>query len=100
MQGGTHMQLQGSAALVTGGGRGLGRALALSLARAGARVVVVARRREEVAAVAQEIRDAGGIAFALAADVGDKNAIHPLAGEAAALVGPIDILVNDASTLG
>jgi NAD(P)-dependent dehydrogenase (short-subunit alcohol dehydrogenase family) len=94
------MELRGSSALVTGGGRGLGAALARHLARAGARVVVVARRHEEVAAVAEAIRAEGGIAFALAADLGDKNAIHPLAGEAAALVGPIDILINAASTLG
>ena len=94
------MQLRGSTALVTGGGRGLGRALAGALARAGARVVVVARRKGDLDAVVDEIRAAGGSAFAIAADLGDKDAIYPIAGEAAALVGPIDILINDASTLG
>lgn len=94
------MMLRDSNALVTGAGRGLGRALALALARAGARVVLVARSRTDLDAVVRQIRAEGGTAFGIAADVGDKNAIHPIAGEAAALVGPIDILVNDASTLG
>lgn len=94
------MRLLGSAALITGGSRGLGAALGRELARRGARVVLVARGREDVGAVAAEIRARGGEAHALAADVGSRDQIYPLAGAAAAHVGPIDVLIHDASTLG
>lgn len=94
------MQVRGSAAMVTGASRGLGAALARSLAREGARVALVARRRDELERVAAEIGAAGGEAHALVGDVGDKEHIHRLAGAAAALVGPVDLLVHNASTLG
>jgi NAD(P)-dependent dehydrogenase (short-subunit alcohol dehydrogenase family) len=87
-------------ALITGASRGLGAALARELARRGTRVVLVAREREPLEAVARAIVEAGGEAHALPADVGDKNAIHAIAGAAAALVGPVDVLVHNASTLG
>jgi NAD(P)-dependent dehydrogenase (short-subunit alcohol dehydrogenase family) len=94
------MKIQGTATLITGASQGLGAALARELARRGARVVLVARQEAALRHVAAEIRAAGGEAHALAADVGDKDAIYPLAGAAAALVGPIDLLVHNASTLG
>ena len=97
---GVAMNLRDTASLVTGASRGLGRALAETLAAAGSRVVMVAREREPLERTAAEIRSAGGIAHALVADVGDISAVHPIAAQAAALVGPIDILVNNASTLG
>src|SRR6188508_3226400 len=97
---GVAMNLRDTASLVTGASRGLGRALAETLAAAGSRVVMVAREREPLERAAAEIRSAGGIAHALVADVGDISAVHPIAAQAAALVGPIDILVNNASTLG
>jgi NAD(P)-dependent dehydrogenase (short-subunit alcohol dehydrogenase family) len=87
-------------AIVTGASRGLGRALAVELAEKGANVVLVARESEELHAAVAEIRAAGGNAHAVAADVGDKEAIHAIAGAAAALVGPIDLLIHNASTLG
>jgi len=87
-------------AIITGASRGLGRALAVELARAGAKLVLVARESAELHAAVAEIRAAGGTAHAVAADVGDKEAIHRIAGAAAALVGPIDLLVHNASTLG
>lgn len=87
-------------ALVTGGSRGLGAALAAELAARGTRVVLVARNQVEVAAVAASIRARGGDAHALVADVGDKHAVYPLAAAAADLVGPIALLVNNASALG
>jgi len=92
--------LQGKAAVVTGGSRGLGRALGLALARAGARVVLVARHAEPLRSVVAEINAAGGEAHALVADVADQDAAAVVAGQAAALVGPVDILINNASTLG
>jgi NAD(P)-dependent dehydrogenase (short-subunit alcohol dehydrogenase family) len=94
------MKIRGTGTLVTGGSRGLGAALAQELARRGARVVVVARGADELDAVVGEIRDAGGQAHGLAADVGDKQAIYSIAGAAADLVGPIDLLVHNASSLG
>jgi NAD(P)-dependent dehydrogenase (short-subunit alcohol dehydrogenase family) len=98
------MELKGTAALVTGGSRGLGAALGRQLAAAGARVVLVARQRPELEAVVAQVRSGsragGGEAHGIAADVADKEAIHAIAGQAAALVGPIDLLINNASTLG
>jgi len=94
------MKIRGTGTLITGGSRGLGAALAKELARRGARVVVVARGADELDAVVGEIRDAGGQAHGLAANVGDKQAIYSIAGAAADLVGPIDLLVHNASSLG
>ena len=94
------MEIRGQSALVTGGSRGLGRALGEALAAAGARVVLVAREAEPLEAVVAAIRRRGGEAHGVAADVADRDATHAIAGQAAALVGPIDILINNAGTLG
>lgn len=88
------------AALVTGASRGLGEALLRRLAHAGARVVGVSRDIEPLTRVVQELRSAGADAHAIAADIADKQATHRIAGAAAALVGPIDLLIHNASTLG
>lgn len=94
------MQIRNASVLVTGASRGLGRALAKAFAKGGARVVLVARGEAELAKVVDEIRAAGGEAHGLAFDVGDKEAVHRIAGAAAALVGNVDIVVHAASTLG
>jgi NAD(P)-dependent dehydrogenase (short-subunit alcohol dehydrogenase family) len=94
------MEWRGKAVLVTGASRGLGRALALELARAGARVALVARGEQDLEETAKAIRAEGGEAHAIVGDVGEKKAIHAIAGTAAALVGPIDALFLNASTLG
>jgi NAD(P)-dependent dehydrogenase (short-subunit alcohol dehydrogenase family) len=94
------MKLPGAAALVTGASRGLGAALAEELARRGARVVLVARGAAELEEVAGRIRAAGGEGHALADDVGAPGAAARLAGAATALVGDLDLLVHNASTLG
>jgi NAD(P)-dependent dehydrogenase (short-subunit alcohol dehydrogenase family) len=94
------MNIEGAAVVVTGGSEGLGASLARELASRKARVVVVARREEALRRLVDEIREAGGEAHALAADVGDKLATHAIAGAAAALVGSVDLLVHNASTLG
>jgi NAD(P)-dependent dehydrogenase (short-subunit alcohol dehydrogenase family) len=94
------MELRKTSALVTGAGRGLGKEIARKLARAGARVVLVARNEVELAATVEQIRVEGGEAHGIAFDVGQKDAVHRIAGAATALVGPIDILVHAASSLG
>src|SRR2546421_10109252 len=94
------MDLKGKGALITGASNGLGAALAEELARRGARLALVARGESELQRTAARIRAAGGEAHALPADVADKRAVHGIAGAAAALVGPIELLVHDASTLG
>ena len=87
-------------ALVTGASRGLGRALAEQLAAAGTRVVLVARSEPELSAVVHAIRSKGGEAHGLTFDVSQKEDVYPLAGAAAALVGPVDLLIHNASRLG
>ena len=94
------MEIQNTSVLITGASRGLGRALGLALAREGARVVLVARNRAELDRAVEEIRAQGGQAYGIAADVGNKDDIYPIAGQAAALAGPVDILIQNASTLG
>lgn len=94
------MTLKNQAVLVTGASRGLGKALAKRLGQAGARVVLVARGSAELERAAAEIRENGGEARALTADIADKHAIYPLAASAAELVGPIDTLIHNASELG
>src|ERR1700724_1666390 len=89
-------KLQGRVALVTGGGRGIGRAIALALAREGARVAVTARTGSELEEVVTAIRSQGGHAVALAADLSDRATVRRLIPQVAETVGPVDILVNNA----
>lgn len=94
------MEIKGRAALITGGSRGLGAALGRELCRRGGRVALVARGPDELRAVVDGIRAAGGEAYGIPADVGDASAVHPLVGAASALVGPLDVVVHNASALG
>ena len=94
------MNVQSASVLITGGSQGLGRALGKALAEKGARVVLIARDETKLQHAVREIVDSGGEAYGIAADVGDKTAIHKISGQAAALVGPIYILIHNASTLG
>lgn len=92
--------VSGKSVLLTGASRGLGAALMRALARSGARVVGVARHADPLATLVAKLRSEGADAHAISADVADKLAAHRIAGSAAALVGPIDLLVHNASTLG
>jgi 3-oxoacyl-[acyl-carrier protein] reductase len=90
--------LSGKTALFTGASRGIGRASALALAKAGAQVLVhYGRGKEEAEAVVQEIRKAGGRADALSADLSRLDGPQTLAGKVRAIVGDrLDILVSNA----
>ena len=90
------MSLQGRNALVTGGGSGIGRAIALRLAADGADVAVLDLRLDGARAVADEIARSGRRAAAIAVDVGDAASVTRAVAEARAALGPIHVLVNSA----
>lgn len=92
------MLLAGKAAVVTGGGRGIGSAVARALAREGARVLVAARSAEQVAAVARELSAAGFEAHASACDVTREDSVEALEQAARSALGHVDVLVNNAGT--
>ncbi len=83
-------------ALVTGGGRGIGREIALALARQGLAVAVAARTPGQVAEAAEAVRALGVAAAALVLDVADAGAVARAVREAEAALGPVDVLVNNA----
>lgn len=90
--------LDGKVALVTGSTRGIGRAIALAYAKAGARVVITSRKAEAVDATVSAIVEAGGEALGIAAHVGRPDAARALVGDTVAHFGQLDILVNNAAT--
>jgi 3-oxoacyl-[acyl-carrier protein] reductase len=93
----TPIALEGRVALITGGSRGIGRAIALGLARGGADVAVNYRTRsEEAAAVVRQVEDLGRRAIAVSADVSREPDVERLFAEVTAALGPIDVLVSNA----
>ena len=88
--------LQNRCALVTGGGRGIGRAIAVALARAGAKVGITARTQAELENVLHTIQQNGGQALAIAADLTAKNAPAHVLQQMTEKLGTVDILVNNA----
>ena len=90
------MRLSGHVALVTGAGRGIGRAVAMAFAREGARVVLAARSGRELSALQREIEAAGGVALAVPTDVRQEPAVAALVSRALADSGRIDCLVTAA----
>jgi len=90
------LQLSGRVAFITGGGQGVGRRIALTLAEEGAHVIVNDYFAERADSVVAEITGAGGTAFAAPADITDKGQIDAAIERAVVALGPIDILVNNA----
>jgi 2-hydroxycyclohexanecarboxyl-CoA dehydrogenase len=90
------MKLQGKTALITGGGRGIGRAIALALAQEGAQVAVLDILADNAAAVAREIEATGVKALALPADLTKRAQVERAIADALAQFGQIDVLVNNA----
>ena len=88
--------LTGRVAVVTGGNGGIGRAIALGLARGGASVAILARNEHKNDAVLAELRSVGPRALALHLDVTDRSALAPTMARVEDVLGPIDILVNNA----
>ena len=91
-----HVDLTGQVALVTGGGRGLGRAFALALAAAGAKVAVTARTAPQLAETVQLIEGAGGCALAIPGDVSVPDAVTHMVSTTERQLGSVDLLVNNA----
>jgi NAD(P)-dependent dehydrogenase (short-subunit alcohol dehydrogenase family) len=94
----TEFSLEGKVALITGASRGIGRAIALRLAQAGAQVVVSSRRLENVQVVADEIGAAGGEALAVQAHVGRPDDVRTLVARTLETFGRVDVAVNNAAT--
>jgi NAD(P)-dependent dehydrogenase (short-subunit alcohol dehydrogenase family) len=90
------LELTEKVALVTGGGRNVGRAVCLRLAREGARVVVNDFYADRAEAVAREITEKGGRAIGVAADITQEDQVRAMVERAARELGPVDILVNNA----
>ena len=90
--------LEGKVAIVTGAGRGIGRSIALALARSGARVALAARSADELQSVLEEIETAGGKAACLPADVGSEQEAVALVRKTVEQFHRLDVLVNNAGT--
>lgn len=97
---GTGGSLAGQVAIVTGGGRGIGRSIAAELASAGAAVAVTARSEEQLSETLRGIERVGHRALAMAADVTDARAVAHFADRVERELGPVDLLVNNAGVGG
>ena len=90
--------LKGKTAIVTGGSRGIGKAIALGFAKAGAKVAVTSRKINDLEANAAEIKAFGGEAFAIQAHLGKMEEINSMVNAVMDKFGRIDLLVNNAGT--
>lgn len=93
-------QLDGRVTVITGAGRGIGKAIAIAYGREGAKVVVSSRTQSTVDEVTQQIKDEGGTALGVTCDVGHKAEIFAMVDQAVKEFGPVDVLVNNAQGFG
>jgi NAD(P)-dependent dehydrogenase (short-subunit alcohol dehydrogenase family) len=91
--------LKGRSALVTGAGRGIGRAIALGLADEGVQVALLARSLDQLSEVASTINATGGVALVVPTDVGDRESVDRAVATVLAEFGAVDILINDAAVV-
>jgi dehydrogenase/reductase SDR family protein 4 len=94
----SHANLTGKVAIVTGGGRGIGKAIAYRFAEAGANVVIASRKMENLEATAKEFSSLAGKTLPLECHVGRADSIEALVKETENQLGPVDILVNNSAT--
>ncbi len=92
--------LDGQVAIVTGGGRGIGKAIAMGLAKAGSSVAVIARSADQLAETVRQITQLGSRAISVTADVTDAAAVERMVREIESSLGPVDLLVNNAGLAG
>jgi 3-oxoacyl-[acyl-carrier protein] reductase len=90
------MRFKNKVAVITGGAQGIGRAIALGMAREGAKIVVADLHSEKANAVAGEVKELGSAARGVGVDVADETSVNQLANATFAAFGRVDILVNDA----
>ena len=93
-------KLSGKVALITGGSRGIGKAIAAAYAREGARVFICARNETDIERAVEEIREQSGEIYGRAGDIGELNHARRIVGAALERFGSIEVLVNNASLLG
>ena len=93
------MDLRGKTAIITGGGRGIGRAAALDLAREGSNVVISSRNRQELDAVCTEVEGLGGVALGLQLDLSKEENLQALVDRTVDRFGTVDILINNAGII-
>ena len=94
----SNVSLKDKVAIVTGGGRGIGKAITQALAGAGANVVIASRKQENLEATAREFASLPGKTIPMACHVGQKEAVERLVAQTVERVGPVDILVNNSAT--
>src|SRR5678815_1767360 len=94
------MKLEGRVSVVTGGGHGIGRAIALRFAQEGAAVVIAGPTTETIETATQEVQRLGVRAFPVLTDVSDETSVERMVAAAMATFGQIDILVNNAGIAG
>jgi NAD(P)-dependent dehydrogenase (short-subunit alcohol dehydrogenase family) len=94
------MRLDGKVSIITGGGRGIGRAIALRFAAEGAAVTVAGTTKEAIDAVARQIRESGGRALSVVADVADESQVERMVSATMSEFAGLDILVNNAGIAG
>lgn len=91
--------LSGETAVITGGGRGIGLAIATAFAREGASVALVARSRDQLESAGRTIEDSGGVVMTRGADVTDEAAMAAVIEDVRAAFGPVTLLVNNAGAI-
>jgi NAD(P)-dependent dehydrogenase (short-subunit alcohol dehydrogenase family) len=93
-------KLVGKSALVTGGSRGIGKAIAAAYAQEGAQVLICGRNEADLERAAEEMRHSGGAVYGVAGDIGEPHDAKRIVGAALERFGAIDVLANNASLLG